>query len=416
MSEEKKELLGKDFFDEDEKEIENGDENIFTEPFNPNDIDIVMEQHSMSYLIDKLKHSEIDLNTDFQRSPDLWKQDVMSRFIESLIIKFPIPAFFFETSNPKKWQVIDGLQRLSTLQAFMFEKRVRNYKGKYIPFQLKGLEFLKNLEGKMFDELDAGIQRNISTAQITIHVVRKGTPKDVKYRIFERLNTGGLRLNPQEIRHALNQGIASKFLSDLAVEQVVEQIIPINDRRMERRELILRYLAFKINGTYKPSLKTYLDKAMEKIGILSIEEREILKNGYIKTLETAKEIFGNEVFQRKNETEIKIGKTFHEIFRREKIKVNSFNKSLYEVWTVVLSELGEEKIKELIANKDILKEKFKKILEDKDFISSIQSSTTSTKHVNFRFEKIRNLVDNYKINNETISINNKITEKNDFKN
>ena len=86
------------------------------DPFDPKEIDIQVQQTTMNGLIDRLSHDEIDLNPDFQRSADLWKNEIKGRLIESLLIRFPIPAFYFDASNEEKWQIVDGLQRLSTIK------------------------------------------------------------------------------------------------------------------------------------------------------------------------------------------------------------------------------------------------------------------------------------------------------------
>jgi len=88
------------------------------EPFDPKDIDIQAIQTTMDTIIKRLSHDEIDLNPDFQRSANLWKPQYMSRLIESLLIRFPLPAFYFDGTDDDKWQVVDGLQRLSTIKKF----------------------------------------------------------------------------------------------------------------------------------------------------------------------------------------------------------------------------------------------------------------------------------------------------------
>lgn len=94
-----------------------------------------------------------------------------------------------------KWIVIDGLQRLSTIKSFIVDKKLK----------LKNMEFLSELEGKKFDELGRNFQRIIEETQLITYQMEPQTPKEVRYSIFSRINTGGLILNPQEIRQALNQ-------------------------------------------------------------------------------------------------------------------------------------------------------------------------------------------------------------------
>jgi hypothetical protein len=143
--------------------------------------------------------TEIDIETedDLQRMPDLWNPIQKSRFIESLMIKLPIPMFYLD-GTLKPWRVIDGLQRLNTIVSFLNNE-----------FKLKSLEYLdKDCEDLYFkDEHFPGfLKERILNAELTAYVISPGTPEDVKYNIFQRINTGGLKLNGQEIRNAIFKG------------------------------------------------------------------------------------------------------------------------------------------------------------------------------------------------------------------
>lgn len=97
------------------------------EPFNPSEINIDFKSPTISILIDRLlqPEPEIDLYPEFQRSGDLWSVEKQSRLIESILIKFPLPAFYFDGTDDEKWLVADGLQRLSSLRNFIIEKKIR---------------------------------------------------------------------------------------------------------------------------------------------------------------------------------------------------------------------------------------------------------------------------------------------------
>ena len=164
-------------------------------PFDTRNIKISNSVITLDNMVKRLKYNEIDLNPDFQRNANLWDNTKMSRLIESMILKLPLPVFYFDVSDNNKWVVIDGLQRLSTIKDFVVDKKLR----------LKNLEFLSELEGKKFDELGRNIQRIIEETQLITYQMEPQTPKEVRYSIFSRINTGGLILNPQELRQALNQ-------------------------------------------------------------------------------------------------------------------------------------------------------------------------------------------------------------------
>ena len=143
-------------------------------PFNPEKIDIVMDRIVCLTLINRLRHGAIELESDFQRKAGLWTTEQKSRLIESILLNIPLPAFYFDSSNKEKWLVIDGLQRLSTINEFVVQEK----------FKLKNLEFLKDWEGKVFSELPFSMRSTIEETNFNAYFVRKNTPKNVKYNIF----------------------------------------------------------------------------------------------------------------------------------------------------------------------------------------------------------------------------------------
>jgi hypothetical protein len=125
-----------------EREDIGGDEQI-VEPFDPALISIATRPMTMDLLLNRIRHNELDLAPDFQRKAGIWKEDARSRLIESMLIRIPLPAFYMDATNEDSWLVVDGLQRLTTLKQFVIDKSLT----------LKGLDFLKFLEGKAYDEL-----------------------------------------------------------------------------------------------------------------------------------------------------------------------------------------------------------------------------------------------------------------------
>lgn len=347
---------------------------IMEDPFNPSEIKIDQKSPTISLLVKRMsaKNPEIDLFPEFQRSDDLWNNQKQSQLIESILISFPLPAFYFDGTNDDKWLVVDGLQRLSSIRNFVIKKSLR----------LTGLEFLEDLEGKSFDELTRPLQRKIEETQIIAYVIQPGTPTNVKYNIFKRINTGGLVLTPQEIRHALNQGTPAKFIANLANVKEFKKATEyrIKTARMLDREFVTRFIAFYINepNTYVPDLDSFLNKSMGQIASLKKEERQRIKTDFTDSMKLAYEIFNQWAFRKVD--------LYPE--RRKPI-----NKALFEVWSVNLAKLSDSK-------RNIVKKKKKEVLDrfvdmmknDIKFIDSITSGTGGRQQVIVRFEKIKQLL------------------------
>jgi hypothetical protein len=357
-------------------EDENTGASLMEDPFNPSLIDIDTKSPTISNLVTRLSAviPEIDLYPDFQRSDNLWNDEQQSRLIESVLINFPLPAFYFDATDDNKWLVVDGLQRLSSLKNFLVDKSLK----------LTGLEFLKkDLEGKGFDDLSRSLQRKIEETQIVAYLIKPGTPPKVKYNIFKRINTGGLVLEPQEIRHALNQGIPAKFVAELAdlKEFKAATGYKISSSRMLDREFVTRFLAFYINdiSAYTPDLDSFLNNSMAQISSLSDLQRDEIKKNFTSAMDLARIIFGDWAFRKAD--------LYPD--RRKPI-----NKALFEVWSVNLAKLDQNEIKNVIKNKDkIFKQFVKLIKEDQSFWDAITSATGDKQRVITRFQKIESLIE-----------------------
>lgn len=347
---------------------------LMEKPFNPSQIDISSKSPTVDLLIKRLKSNppEIDLYPDFQRKDDLWDSGKQSRLIESLLIKFPLPAFYFDGTDNNKWLVVDGLQRLSALRNFVIDKTLR----------LTGLEFLKKLEGDGFDDLPRNLQRQIEEAQVTAYVINPGTPEEVKFNIFRRVNTGGLIMEPQEIRHAMNQGIPAIYVKELSqLPEFIEATQgAISPKRMLDREFVTRFISFYLNNyeNYIPDLDTFMNSSMGDIKKLTNSEREKMKSDFSASIKLNEEIFGNWAFRKSD---------------KYPEKKKPINKALFEIWSVSLAKLDEIQRKQLLIKKDILFGKsIKLIREDLAFFNSITTSTGNKGSVYYRFSSIERII------------------------
>jgi len=386
--------------DEDAIELEENDDSVVIEvPFNPADIKVSTQPHTLGDLIERLEHGEIQLHSDFQRLPNLWNNTKKSRLIETILLRLPIPTFYFDGKDDNKWEVIDGLQRISTLRSFALQKNL----------VLENLEFLKEYNGETYDKLPRELQRRIKTFPITVSILEKGTPVEVKYNIFSRLNQGGLVLTAQELRNALHQGKPAKLIADLVrnsreeyeeykedkgsgtvIKEATEEgklFVKVTggripSMRMEDRDFATRFVSFYLidYNDYMPDMDSFMSNGMEKINKLTDEQIIKLKYDYTKALNTAWAIFGNDAFR----------KRYNPNDPRKPI-----NKALFDSLSVNLAKLPDQQCRDLIERKEMFKEKLIALhnKEDKKFLRSLTQGTALKANVVQRFSDIRNIIE-----------------------
>jgi Protein of unknown function DUF262 len=354
-------------------EIDLEEDESIVQPFDPAKIRVETKTMSIDLLLDRIRHEELNLAPDFQRQGGLWKPSVKSRLIESMLIQIPLPAFYMDATDEDKWMVVDGLQRLSTLKSFIIDKELK----------LEGLEFLDQLQEKGYDDLPRNFQRRILETQVTVYLIEKGTPPEVKFNIFKRINTGGLPLTPQEIRHALHQGRATKLLEQLAADPnflaATQGKIPKD--RMVDREFVLRFLAFMITPIkeYKSvEFDSFLSESMGKINQMTEAQINILEEQFKSAMAAASSIFGTQAFR----------KMHYGNDRKYPI-----NKALFESWAVNLARTSSTNIEILQERKKSLQRGFMQLIEYSVFRDSISQGTNDSKKVRIRFNIIGVLID-----------------------
>jgi hypothetical protein len=337
---------------------------------NPSEIRIEATTQVIANIISRMENKEIDLSTAFQRKKNLWTEVQQSRLIESILLQFPLPSFYFDGTNESKWLVVDGLQRLCSIYNFCIEKEK--------PLKLQGLDFLTELEGKTYEGLSRNQQRKIREASIESYIIKEGTSNDIKYNLFKRINTGGYVLKAQEIRHALFHGRAAEFVEKLAV---MPEFIDATDRsispdRMLDREFANRFLAFYFTpySEYQPELDEFLNKVMGKIkdNRLSAGDLETAKMNFKSALCLAKKLFGDSAFRKPQQNG-----------RRQPI-----NKALFEILTVTFAKLSPKEHEKIVRQKSRFLQSFEDLFKNDEFVDAITQGTDKTNKVKLRFGEV----------------------------
>jgi hypothetical protein len=343
-----------------------------TRPFDPDRIRVNTTTALIANIVKRIDFNEIDLAPAFQRKARLWKPENKSRLIESLFLKIPLPVFYVSVDAKDNWSVVDGIQRLTTI--YDFSKNV---------FPLQNLEYLIQLDGKTYDKLPRTYQRRIDEASLVVNEIQDGTPDEVMINIFKRINTGGMALNGQEIRNALNKGIVREFLKNLAQSPAFAAATndSVSDDRMIAQEMVLRFLAFYLHpwqeyGNPNNGLDEFLNTTMRELNSMSQSKRDQLTKTFNQTMAAALSIFGDNAFRKPSTS----------------ARRNPISKALYEAWSVNLALLTAKQKTCLIQRKQDLYARFAILVEKPEFDSAITYSTGVPSKVMTRFDGIKNLI------------------------
>jgi len=210
-------------------------------PYDPDKIKVRSDKIALSILSKMIDNESIDLNPDFQRNL-VWNSFQKSRLIESVLLRIPLPMFYFSEDNEGNLSVVDGLQRISTIKEFMENG-----------FPLKHLQYLNDTcEGRYYETkgnkkgLDTKYLKWFDLTSISANIIDPSSPPKVKYDIFRRINTGGRPLNNQEIRNCLmGKGLRDALKSMASSEEFKSATDKsIKSTRMEDQEIALRFLFF----------------------------------------------------------------------------------------------------------------------------------------------------------------------------
>lgn len=376
-------FLEEDYFDHVEiEDTSRGD--AAAKPWDPTKIRITTKHFSLRDVVDQINDKEIYLSPDFQRDY-IWKERQRTRLIESILLGIPLPAFYFNQDIDGTYQVVDGVQRLSTVARFMQDKHT---------LAEQDLEYLINLDGTTYSTLSPAELRRFRSTQIVVHVIEPQTPDEVKYDIFSRVNTLGSPLSAQEIRHAMSKSRSRDLLKKLSEMKEFDEATEWqywkknsaeqtrDSGRMTNRELALRFCAFRNYSIEEyrehPSLDAFLVAFTRKVDsdekLISDAQLKKLVSDFKRAMKNANEILGPAAFRRWPPNQYRRG---------------PLNRAVFESQAIALADY---RITQLRPYKDKIELAFRKAFDDYDYSRAVTVGTGDPRKVELRIQYTKNIL------------------------
>ena len=333
-------------------------------------------EYDLETMVKKIDKGVIKLNPEYQRN-HRWSNETSSRLIESLILNIPIPVIYIsqdidvddeDVEGVARYSVIDGQQRLTSIYKF--------FKGEYA---LEGLETLNGLNGTYYKDLPSFLIRRLEERTIKSLRIDSTVDAQVKYDIFERLNSGSVKLEPQELRNATCRGEFKDLIKELSKNEIFTKISQLSKnsakvRKMEDQELVLRLFSFAHNHGYKKysgGIKHFLTDEMKKFNDFSTEEIGILKGNFLKTIVLINKQFGDMPFAKYRVNE-----------NGEYKRMSTFNVAVFDAVVVPFYNLVVQD-----KNTNVSYNEFKALFANVEFFSSVETSTNDVTKVKTRINK-----------------------------
>ncbi|OUJ69126.1 DUF262 domain-containing protein [Hymenobacter crusticola] len=339
-------------------------------------------EYDLETLVKKIDKGTIKLDPDYQRR-HRWDPITSSRLIESLILNIPIPIIYLsqdidvdtEVDEESRYSVIDGQQRLTAIVNFFTNN-----------ITLTGLEALKELEGLTYKQLPPFLIRRLEERTIKCLRIDSTVDDQVKYDIFERLNSGSVKLEAQELRNAVARGPFNEIIKNLAKNETFRILIQVRNpdsdkkvQKMEDVELVLRFFALS-SGNYinlKKGFKQFLDDEMKRFNSLDNNAFKKMQIKFISTMDFIYKNFGDEPFAKFRYT----GNAYK--------RMSKFNAAVFDSLAVSIADnIIKDKKPELSFDKV---QGFKELFKDPEFFDATEGSVNDREKVIRRIEAAINL-------------------------
>ena len=303
------------------------------------------------------KEGNLILDADWQRGY-VWNRKSASRLIESFLINLPVPVIYLAENDNHEYEVIDGLQRLTSVFNFLDNN-----------LKLAGLQTMENLNGCQFKDLQKPLQNRLRNSTLRTIAFPQTSDKNLKYLMFERLNTGGTALNEMEIRNCIYRGKLNDLIKELAqFKEFKESVNQRNiDKRMKDRTLVLRFLAF-YQLTYskaRKGLKAFFNEFCETYRNPSEEKLNEFSDEFKYAMKAAFTVFGGRGF-------------------RLQLTSRSVNASIFQVICVSFTDYNQGA---LTRAADAIRKAYLDLIErDQHWVSCVSTSTNTYSRISYTFE------------------------------
>ncbi|MFD1148085.1 DUF262 domain-containing protein [Saccharothrix hoggarensis] len=330
--------------------------------------------YNLSTLSQLIRSKQIDLSPKYQRR-NRWTTQRKSKLVESFLMNVPIPPIFLNEDEYGHYSVIDGKQRLTAVNEFLLGR-----------FSLSGLEVFSEFNGLPFEGLPSTLQTVLETrANLRAIIILRQSDADIKYQVFQRLNTGGIKLNPQEIRNSAWPGLLNSMILEESESREFHSALGIRDksksslyREMRDAEFVLRFLTFhKDWATFSGGMGRRLDEYMAlNHGMLKAEVEEH-REAFRLAVKKAVAAFGEHAFRRWVPGE---GKNFW----RRQVLAAAFDAEIFAVMDFDERQLAD--------NQAALISGLQELFTDSDFRKSVDSATNTPTYFRDRIKAVKNMI------------------------
>lgn len=288
---------------------------------------------------------------DIQRQY-VWDNPRASRLVESLLLNIPIPVLYFAETEDAKWEIFDGHQRVRSVTRFLDNE-----------FRLSSLTVLAEHNGRRYHQLPDREQRFLRTRMMRAVVISIDSHPNMKFEIFERLNTGAIVLNAQELRNSLYRGTFNSCLRELVKDDEFRACIGTASprKRMVDEEFLLRFFALRAGlMDYRPPLKKFLNEYMRGVQSADDETLDELSAVFRSTVKRIRSVWGSNAFKVTD--------------RRGRTSDRTPNRALFDAQMLAFSWLTPRA--SVTKNRDAIIRAFATLYKDDDFMDSISLATS----------------------------------------